>query len=76
MYWYLKNLHNKTISQNNLDKILQKKVQQNLAEYGKIKIPFVVISYFVFCEIKKSYFVTTPATRLSVIILYFSSVVL
>jgi ribosomal protein S24E len=38
MYWYLKNLHNKTIS--------RKKVQRNLAEFREIKITFVVISYF------------------------------
>jgi hypothetical protein len=56
MYWYSKNLHNKTISRNNLYEILQNfvafreilrnKVQRNFAEFCEIKITFVVISYF------------------------------
>jgi hypothetical protein len=56
MYWYLKNLHNETISRNNLyeisrnfakfREILRKKVQRNFAEFSEIKITFVVISYF------------------------------
>jgi hypothetical protein len=67
MYRYLKNLHNKTISRNNLYKISRNfvafreisrnKVQWNFAEFREIKITFVVI--YVFREIKKSYFATT-----------------
>jgi hypothetical protein len=60
MYWYLNNLHNKTIPQNNLDDISRKKVQRNFAEFLEIKITLVVIS---FREIqKKSYFATTLET--------------
>jgi hypothetical protein len=54
LYWYLKRLHNETISRNNLYEISrnnlyeisQKKVQRNFAEFREIKITFVVISYF------------------------------
>jgi hypothetical protein len=46
VYWYLKNLRNETISRNNLDEILWKKTQQNVAKFRVIKITFVVISYF------------------------------
>jgi hypothetical protein len=51
MYWYLKNLHHEPISQNNLDEILQKKVQRNFAEFRR---------YFVFREIKKILFRDHP----------------
>jgi hypothetical protein len=46
MYWYLKNLHNETISRNNFYEISRNKVQRNFAEFREIKITFVVISYF------------------------------
>jgi phosphoenolpyruvate synthase/pyruvate phosphate dikinase len=46
MYWYLKNLHNETISRNILYEISRNKVQRNFAEFREIKITFVVISYF------------------------------
>jgi hypothetical protein len=46
MYWYLKNLHNETISRNNLYEISRNKVQRNFAEFREIKITFFVISYF------------------------------
>jgi hypothetical protein len=46
MYWYLKNLHNETISRNNLEEILRNKVQRNFAKFHEIKITFVAISYF------------------------------
>jgi hypothetical protein len=46
MYWYLKNLHNETISRNNVLEISQKKVQRNFAEFREIKITCIIISYF------------------------------
>jgi hypothetical protein len=46
MYWYLKNLHNETISRNNLHEISRNKVQRNFAEFREIKITFAIISYF------------------------------
>jgi hypothetical protein len=56
MYWYLKNLHNETISQNNLDEISRnfakesttkfRGISRNFAKFREIKITFVVISYF------------------------------
>jgi hypothetical protein len=49
MFLYLKNLHNETTLPNNLDEILRKKEQRNLAEFR----------YFLFRETKKSYFATT-----------------
>jgi hypothetical protein len=56
MYWYLKNLNNETISRNNLDEISR---NQN---------PFR--RYFVFREIKKSYFATTLIPTGTFFILY------
>jgi hypothetical protein len=53
MYWYLKNLHNETISGNNLDEISHNftkfckrkynKILRNFTNFREIKITFVVI---------------------------------
>jgi hypothetical protein len=48
MYWYLKNLHNETISQN-FAKFRERKyneISRNFAKFREIKITFVIISYF------------------------------
>jgi hypothetical protein len=55
MYWYLKNLHNETISRNILYEISQNvanfreikynKILRNFAKFREIKITFVIISY-------------------------------
>jgi hypothetical protein len=56
MYWYLKNLHNETISRNKLYEISRNfakfrerkynEISQNFAKFREIKITFVIISYF------------------------------
>jgi hypothetical protein len=56
----LKNLHNETISRNNLYEISRNKVQRNFTEFREISRNLNHFRrYFVFREIKKSYFATT-----------------
>jgi hypothetical protein len=52
MYWYLKNLHNETIS--------RKKVQRNFAEFRAIKITFAVIVVISYSRNKKILFRDHP----------------
>jgi hypothetical protein len=47
MYWYVKNLRNETMSQNNLDEIPRNFAKESTTNFPGIKITFVVISYFV-----------------------------
>jgi hypothetical protein len=54
MYWYLEDLHNETISRNNLDEILRKKVPGNFA---KLK---VLPSLFRISQNKKTLFRDHP----------------
>jgi hypothetical protein len=53
MYWYLKNLQNETISQNNLYEILRNSTTFREISRNKVQ------RNFVFREIKKSHFATT-----------------
>jgi hypothetical protein len=56
MYWYLKNLHNETISQNNLNEILPNFAKESTTKFrGISRNKNHFRRYFVFREIKKSY---------------------
>jgi hypothetical protein len=48
MYWYLKNLHNETISRHfaKFREIKYNEISRNFAKFREIKITYVVNSYF------------------------------
>jgi hypothetical protein len=59
MYWHLKNLHNETISRNNLYEISRNFAEEITTKFRGIKIR----RYFVFREIKKILFRDHPTLR-------------